>query len=282
MADGEGEAKPWHEGLPAELVAAPYFRDADNLEAALADLSRAADNQGNSLRIPGPDADDASRSEFYESIVSKAPGVMRKPDLADQASVDAVLAQLGRPAEVNEYALTEVEGMALSDEKVGELKRFAHESGLTRKQFDAFMGKMLTQDASQMGVAQTAHEAELAELKGEWGAAYDQRTAKIAKMLELTGGEARLGESLTDGNLTANEMRWFHGLAEKLGSGEGGTVGAQGKGEPAPIMTPHEAVLQLRELEKGRIGVFMPAEEQTAFIKRRMELLKLAKPEFAV
>jgi hypothetical protein len=277
MPDGDGEDKGWREGLPAELVAAPYFRDADSLEAAVADLSRAADVQGNSIRVPGPDADDAARSEFYDSIVAKAPGVMRSPDMDDQGAVDAVLAKLGRPAEANEYALTDVEGITVPDEKVGELKAFAHKAGLTRKQFDAFMGQLLTNDASKMGTAQTAHDAELAALKGEWGAAYDQRVGKITKMLELTGGEARLAESLAEGNLTANEMRWFHGLAEKLGGGEGGEVGGQGKSEPAPVMTPHEAILQLAELEKGRIGVFMPPEEQAAFIKRRMELLHLSR-----
>jgi hypothetical protein len=280
MPDGD-DAKPWHEGLPPELVAAPFIRGADSLEAALADITRAAEIQGNSIRVPGPDADDAARSEFYASIVEKAPGVMRTPDLADQAAVDAILAQLGKPTEANDYALTDVEGITVPDERVGELKAFAHAAGLTRTQFDAFMGKLLAQDASQQGTAQTAHEAELAELKGEWGAAYDQRVAKINKMLELTGGEARLTESLAAEHLTANEVRWFHSLAERLGGGEGGAVGSQGKGEPEPIMTPHEAVLQLRELEKNRIGVFMPKEEQDAFIKRRMELLKLAKPEYA-
>jgi hypothetical protein len=277
MADGD-EAKAWHEGLPPELVAAPFIRGADSLEAALADITRAAELQGNSIRVPGPDADDTARAEFYASIVEKAPGVMRTPDLADQASVDAILTQLGKPAEVSEYALTAVEGLTLSDEKVGELKKFAHESGLTRKQFDAFMGKMLTQDASNMGAAQTEHDAKLAELKGEWGAAYDQRIAKVNKMLELTGGEERVTQALADGNLTAAEVKWFYSLSERLGGGEGGEVGGQGKGEPAPIMTPHEALLQLRELEKGRLGVFMPKEEEVAFIKRRMELMKLSKP----
>jgi len=282
MADGDGEeAKPWHEGLPPELVAAPFIRGADSLEAALADISRAADIQGNSIRVPGPDADDAARAEFYDSIVSKAPGVMRTPDLDDSGAVDAILTQLGKPAEVSDYALTAVEGAAVSDEQVGELKRFALESGLTRKQFDVFMGKMLTREASSTTAAQTAHDAALAELKGEWGAAYDQRLGKVAKMLELTGGDADLVEAMTSGNLKASELKWFHSLAERLGSGEGGEIGGQGKTEPAPIMTPHEAVLQLRELEKGRLGVFMPQEEQAAFIKRRMELLKLAKPEYA-
>ena len=54
-------------------------------------------------------------------------------------------------------------------------------------------------------------------------------------------------------------------------------MGAQGKGEPAPVMTPHEAKLRLIELEKGRIGVFMPPDEQAAFIKKRMELLELSR-----
>ena len=279
MADDD-ENKTWHDDLPAELVAAPYFRGADNLAAAIADLTQAAETQGNSLRIPGPDADDAARAEFYSKIVEKAPGVMRTPDLTDQAAIDAVLTQLGKPAEMKDYALTEVDGMKLSDERTGELKRFAHESGLTKKQFDAFMGKVLTQDATSMSAADTAHQSEIDTLKGEWGATYDTRMAKVKKVLDLSGADASLIEAFTAGHLKAAELRMFHNLGERLGGGEGGAIGEQGKGGEPPAMTPGEAVLQLAELDNKLIGKFLPEDQKRAMMAKRMELIQLSrKPE---
>ena len=71
----------------------------------------------------------------------------------------------------------------------------------------------------------------------------------------------------------------FHTLADKLGSGEGGQVGGQGKSEPEPVMTPHEATLQLAELEARLIGVYdLPPDQKQALMKKRMELMQLAKP----
>ena len=268
----------WRDALPDSVNAAPFFRGADSLDAAIADLTRAAEGQGNSLRIPGPDADDAARAEFYDKIAASAPGVMRAPDQDDSAAIGAILTQLGKPAEANEYALTDVDGAPISDERAGELKKFAHEAGLTKSQFDKFMGQMLSQDATDVGATRTEHEKQIGELKGEWGSAYEQRMAKVAKMLEVTGAEPRLAQALTDGNLSAKEARWLHSLSERLGGGEGGAVGSQGKSEPEPVLTPHEALLRLNELEKGNIGVFMDPETQAAFTKKRMELMQLAKP----
>lgn len=278
MADDD--KKDWHAGLPAELIAAPYFRGADSMASAIADITQAADTQGNSLRIPGPDADDAARADFYAKIVEKAPGVMRTPDLTDDAAIDAVLTQLGKPAEMKDYALTEVEGIKLTDEKTGELKRFAHESGLTNKQFDAFMGKVLAQDATSLSASDTAHQTEIDTLKGEWGAAYDQRMAKVKKVLDLSGADASLVEAFTAGHLKAAELRMFHNLGERLGGGEGGAVGDQGKGEPPPAMTPHEAVLQLAEIDNRLVGKFLPEDQKRALMAKRMELIQLTrKPE---
>ena len=271
-----GDGGDWRSNLPDQLVSAPYFRSADSLEAAIADITRAADTSGNSLRIPGPDADDAARAEFYQRIVEKAPGVMRAPDRDDPDAINAILSQLGKPAEANEYAFNQIEGHELSDERVGELKQFALQAGLTKAQFDAFMSQQLTKDAADMDQARAAHEAQIGELKGEWGAAYDQRMGKVAKMLEATGADPRLAAALADGTLSASDARWLHGVAERLGGGEGGPVGAQRKDEPEPIMTPDEALERLNELEKGRLGKFMPPEEQAIFTRKRMELMKLA------
>ena len=81
----------WQEGLPAELVAAPFFRSAETMEQAIADMTHAAETASNSLRVPGPDADDTARQEFYARVAEKAPGLMPKPDLDDATAMAALI-----------------------------------------------------------------------------------------------------------------------------------------------------------------------------------------------
>ena len=287
-AEGSGDGvgaggSNWHDGLPADIVAAPYFRNATSLEQAISDLTTAADNAGNSIRIPGPDADDAARAEFYGRIVEKAPGVMRTPDMDNPSAISAILAQLGKPAEAKDYAITAVEGAELTPERTGELKAMALEAGLTRTQFDGFMKQMLTGDAKALGVAKVAHEQQVGELKGEWGAAYTERMAKVAKMLEITGSDPGLVKAAADGTLPPAQVRWLYKLADRLGGGEGGAVGDQGKGEPPEgRMTPAEATLRLEELNKKLIGNFdLTTDERLALTAKRMELIQLKSGETA-
>jgi len=268
----------WRSNLPPELATAPYFRSAKNLEQAVSDLSAAAANAGNSLRIPGPDADEDALNKFYDKIQAKAPQLMRRPD-SDEA-YQQVLRDLGMPEEASKYALPEVDGIKLADERIGELKAMAHEAGLTGKQFDGFMKSMLTKEAADLSATQTARESDIAQLRGEWGAAADQRYGEVARLLEATGAAPELIEAVNNRHVDAQTMRWFHSMADKMGSGgEGAPLGGQGKGEPAPIMTPAEATLQLGELESKLIGKRMPADQQAVLMKRRMELMKLAYPD---
>ena len=50
------EGGSWKDALPEALRDAPYFKKAETVDQVLADLQGAAAWQGNSLRIPGPDA----------------------------------------------------------------------------------------------------------------------------------------------------------------------------------------------------------------------------------
>ena len=274
-----GDGGDWRSNLPDSLVSAPYFRGADSLEAAIADITRAAETAGTSLRIPGPDASDEARAEFYDRIVEKAPGVMRKPDILDDTSVNAVLRDLGLPAEASEYTYEVDERLNMSDERVGELKAMAHEAGLTKNQFDKFMGKLTERDLGDLNAMIADRDKGLGELKGEWGAAYEQRMGKVAKVLDMIDAPDALREMFQEGQLSAADLRMFYNVADRLSGGEGGQVAGQGKSEPAPVLTPHEATLQLAELEHKLIGKNLPADQQQALMKRRFELMQLAHPD---
>lgn len=278
-SDTGSDGGDWRSNLPDSLVSAPYFRSADSLEAAIADIKYAAEVQGNSLRIPGPDASDEARAAFYDKIVERAPGVMRKPDIDNDDAVAAVLRDLGKPDEAKDYVLEANEDINLTDERVGQLKDFAHQAGLTKSQFNKFMGLLSERNIMELANLNSEREANLSQLKGEWGAAYDQKRGKIRKVLEMAGADDGLMAAFDNDQLGAGDLRMFENLAGRL-TGEGGAVSGQGKSEPAPIMTPVEATLQLKELEDRLIGVYdLAPDQKQALMKRRMELMKLAHPD---
>jgi len=272
---GSGVGTDWRASLPPELGTAPWIRSAPSLEQAVADMQRAAEVTGNSLRIPGPDASEQQRQEFYQRVLEKAPGLMPKP--ADEASLKLALKALGMPDDPGKYQLPEIEGMEIADERVGELRAMAHQAGLTGKQFEGFMQQMLSQDVQRMADARAAADSDLAQLKGEWGSAHDTRMQQIVQLAASTDAPQDLVEALQSGGINADTLRWFHTLVERMGAPEGGAVADQGKQPAKGPLTPAEAFAQLEEVEAQLVGKFdIPAERKQYLMKRRLELMQAA------
>jgi hypothetical protein len=152
-----------------------------------------ADKAGRTVVLPGPDADEAALGEFY--------------------------GKLGRPEAPDGYELPVPDG---DDGKMAEWAQGVfHEAGLTAKQaalvsekWNARVGEMV--NGQQAEAQQTAEQAE-AELKKEWGAAYDQKVAGVENAAvalgmsenELLGLRASMGP--------AAAMKFVDSLAGKLG-----------------------------------------------------------------
>ena len=248
------------------------------MEQALADMQRAADSAGNSLRIPGPDASDEQRQEFYSRVLEKAPGLMPKPQ--DDESTRLALKALGLPDAPDKYAVPEVEGIALTDERIGELRAMAHEAGLTAPQFAGFLERLLKRDAEGLATTRAEQESALAQLRGEWGSAYDTRLKQITQLATATEAPESLLAAISDGTLTSDTLRWLNTLTERLGAPEGMVVGGQGKTAAAGPLTPGEALAQLDEVEAQLVGKFdIPPDRRKYLMKRRLDLMRAANGE---
>jgi hypothetical protein len=187
-----------------------------------------ADKAGRTVVMPGPDADEAAMSEFY--------------------------GKLGRPEAADGYDLPVPEG---DDGAMAEwAKGVFHGAGLTAKQatavaeaWNSHMKGM--QQAHQEQSQQTAAEAE-AELKREWGAAYDRKiegVERAAQALSISDDElAGLRSSMGP----AGAMRFVDRLAVKLGEDvviDGDAVGG--------ALTPQTASAEIQKL--GMDSEFMKA-----------------------
>ena len=233
----------WRAGLPEALKDAPYLKDADTPEAFKEQLVNAAQWQGNSLRMPGPDAGDDDIAAFRSKVMEKIPDLMPVP--SDDDGIEAILGKLGKPEAADSYRLPE--GIEIEGDALGKLKSQAFALNLTQNQFEA-------QVAQMNGEATTANEAmthaieEGREiLKGEWGNAFESRMADIATFLKNDPDTPEsIVADMEAGRIPPEQMRWLHKLSQ-LGD-ESSEVARQEN--PSENMVPAEAEAQLVEVER--------------------------------
>ncbi len=256
----------WKDRLPEELQSAPYFKNAESPEQVLADLNNAAAWQGNSIRIPGPDAGAEDIAAFQSKAIEKFPGLMPTPNLEDSDAMSQVFGQLGRPESPDGYSLPE--GLEMD---VATLRAHAHQSNMTNQQFQALVSALGKEQADAIEASQNALAEQYQTLQTEWGAAYEQNMQEVGKL--LSDAPDVIKEAFANKTLTADQLRWFHSKAQ-LGESDAQIPG-QGDGAPRQ-MTPDEAQAQLVEVEKRLFAKDVTPEEQQMLQQKRLKLIALS------
>ena len=245
------ESSDWRMSLPPELRENPTIKDTPSVETLAKRLVDTKSMLGNSIRVPGPDASQEDREKFLNTLLEKDVNLMRKPDLTDDASVDAVLASLGKPEAPSEYYRPE-EWAGVDDTRFEGIAEIAHKAGVTKRQFEIMAKEMSNYDNQYFGQLQQEQSARMGELRNEWGKAFEQKTqraAVIAKQLEMP---QPLQEALAQGNVDVATYRWLDSMAEKFGS-EGNSL-VQGAGAISAY-TPSEIRARRDELTRQMQGM---------------------------
>jgi hypothetical protein len=262
------QATDWREALPESLREAPYFKNAETVDQVLADLQGAAAWQGNSLRIPGPDATPEQVAEFRAKAQERIPGLMAVPD-PDAEDYTDTLRKLGLPEAADKYKAPE--DCPIEGEQLGNLMAEAFDAGLTQAQFAKLLNKQVDAMRSAQEQFEAQHAAETTALKGEWGEAYQDRMDQVNAFL------AEAPEALRDAlpTLDAESVRWLHNLAENMR--ESNQTVRQADGQRA-VMTPAEASEQLQELT-ARLTTMRETDNPQLYqslVQKRVDLVKAA------
>jgi hypothetical protein len=186
-----------------------------------------AEKAGRVVELPGPDADPDTMSSFYN--------------------------RLGRPEAADKYTVPE--GVEVSEQRLEAARSKAFELGITDKQFqnlvqwDAeFVGEV--QQQSQAERQQAAQKAE-AELRNEWGGAYDQRIEAVNRTATSLGMTKEQLSGLRDSMGPSAAMKFVYDLSSKLGEdappGEGG-----GTPEGGSALTPEAANAEWNRLRNDK------------------------------
>jgi hypothetical protein len=184
-----------------------------------------ADKAGNTVILPGENADQATLDQFYNRV--------------------------GRPEKVEGYKTEAFNGLNETQDK--SLRELAHKVGLTDKQLGALKewnDGVATQVQQELNsAAQVEFVKQEAALKQEWGAAFDKKlgdakiaTAKLGLNADQIGAmQAALGY---DG-----VMKLIAQIGEGLGEGKFVTNDTgRGGSQTKNIMTPEQAKTELNRL----------------------------------
>lgn len=183
--------------------------------------------------------------------------VLRIPKDDDAEGWNALHARLGRPDTPDAYQFPELPGELLEGVEPAARAAF-HELGLSGKQAAGVMGLY----AAQAKAAVEAREARaleiegqvIADLKKEWGEAFDERTGALAATVRQLGGEdlvklmneARMPDGVRLGSHPLL-IRAFAEVAQRLA--EPSTLRGGSAGQHPGAITPVQAQARIAELQ---------------------------------
>jgi len=240
--------------------------------------------QGHSVRLPSENASDEDIAAFNESMGSKLPNWMLKPDLENAEQSSEFWSKLGVPSDAKDYELPDVnvpDGVELNADRQEYFRNVAKEANMTKEQFKSFMTKVLVTEVESTTAAVTAKEQAVKDLKTDWGQAYEERMAIVTKTAEATGAPDSVVAAAKEGTAGVDTMNWLYKVGTALG-GEGREMmeNSSNKSGKVGALSPAEAQSQLDEIHANAKHPFYTAvgDEKKRATDAYVALMKQAYP----
>lgn len=252
------------------------FKDVGSLSKSYVSAQRML---GSSIRIPGEDASQEARQEFYNKL-SSVPGIMRAPNEEDPDSINAVLNKLGRPEDPSKYALQAPENLQIDGQELEAWNKEAHALGLTQKQYEGVLAKFIGIQGQEIArFEETKVQGENA-LRESWGNDYNNRLA-AAQAVAKTYAD-RFPDAMEDliNSHHGNNPALLAMMAELAPVfQERGMIGGQSKIQLG--LTADEARAKIQEIEGNMNHAIYNTSDPNhqAAVERRNQLYAAAYPQ---
>lgn len=264
------EVQEWvKESLPEALHDLPFLKDADSPDAFKQRIVDAAQYMGRSVKAPGQDATPEERQQFREKMLQHDDGLIPLPDMDDAEQMAGIYKRLGMPEAADEYKTPD--GIDLPPEQLGQVKGFAIKANMTQKQFETYLSEWNEAYQAQIHTMTEQQAEALSALKGEWGAAFEQKSGEAVAFLEASG-LAQFAEAAKNGQLPADQLRAFAAMSEAVAPEDGEFQRQDPNRETA--MTPAEAEDQLAAIRDKLYARDTPYEEKQRLNAKRIKLLE--------
>lgn len=187
----------WRESIPAEYKDSPMFSE-DQVKDLPSLMNQFANSQkllGDSIRIPGENADEESVNRFNEKLMG-VKGVTRIPGMdAPEEEVNAFWAKMGVPETAEGYETYKPaeedipEGVELDNRLVEGFSQLAHQLKLTPAQMKGISEWHTKDSIEQAGAKIEKQKNMISELKKEYGSDFEARMSLATSVIEKFGSE---------------------------------------------------------------------------------------------
>lgn len=165
----------------------------------------------------------------------------------DAAEVGAFYEKLGRPKDPGGYTMPK-EGVDADMAKWAQST--FHEAGLTPRQAELVIGKWQEMIGGKTAATQEAYQARVAQeseaLKGEWGAAYNDKLAQAKAAAKSFGVDSETVDKLENALGFGGLMKFFAEIGARMG--EDKMVSGTTSGSFNGAMTPEQARTEIQRL----------------------------------
>jgi hypothetical protein len=225
--------------LPDDLRDDPSLKDFNDLPALAKSYRDTKAFVGSSIRPPGPDADAATKKDFYDKLQKHAPHLVPMPADNDEEGQKVLWGKLGRPADAKEYDFKSADGIEVD---LDSLRELAKDAGMTKSQFT----KLATRTAEGRAKVTADLKADNDKLRGEWGQAYEPKLSAAASAAAKLKAPENVIAAIKAGKMHSNQLKLWDEIAKAIGA-EPNELGKQNN-SGAGAMTPAEAEAQIAEI----------------------------------
>jgi hypothetical protein len=226
VGEASSNETSWIDSIDEEYrpsIEARGLSDNNTLAKSYVNLVKLHGNNPNVVALPGEDATDEVKADFYKA--------------------------LGRPEDASKYQMDIPEGMPFDEAFNNSFREMAFENGLTSEQVkninDWHNGQMSGQIDDQSQSALVQADQDIATLRGEWGGAYDSKMAEGRAAVNMLGVEDQMLNQLEMAMGTGSMLRFFQDIGSKIGED---VVLGEGDNEFAGGMTPNQAKTEMEAL----------------------------------
>lgn len=275
---GPGPGTPWYSGLSPEGAELPALvTEAPDFNTFVKNAVETKAYQGDSLRIPGPEATTDDRTAFHAKLAERVPGVYYMPDPEDPAQIKALQRKLGAPEDGNGYTFTPPEGGDLDEAMTAQYRNWANDLDMTQAQADGIYKRFNEYQLAAVGALKSGHDERITALKAEWGVTYPDKVKKIDHLVGKYADTENFRAELAAGNVPPHILKMFSQMADGL-LGEGmQMVGTGGNQQPAGL-PPAEAAERAAEVRNHKAFLDESHPEHKAMVAKHLDYMKQANP----
>lgn len=169
--DAGGQASDWRSSLPEDIRDDPSLKDIADVGQLAKSHINAQKALGNNVAVPSKDATDEEWSAFF--------------------------AKAGRPDSPAKYELPTVEGaerLGIPEDAINELRSEAHRLGLSQRQTAGLFQFYMKQNLARLNQFEQSEKEQgekgIAELRQEWGTAYEEKVEQARSAVREFGDDA--------------------------------------------------------------------------------------------